>query len=48
MVRPGQNALMFMDKEEGKFDHYALEEYVFVMRDKIPKYEEMGYKIVAE
>jgi hypothetical protein len=48
MVRPGQNVLMFMDKEESKFDHYALEEYVFVMRDKIPKYEEMGYKIVAE
>ena len=45
MVRPGANVLMFMDKPVG---HYELEEYVFVMRDKIPKYVEMGYKIVAE
>ena len=45
MVRPGANVLMFLDKPVG---HYELEEYVFVMRDKIPKYVEMGYKIIAE
>tara|TARA_B100001113_G_C21118678_1_gene626429 strand:- start:616 stop:1848 length:1233 start_codon:yes stop_codon:yes gene_type:complete len=47
MVRKGKNVLMFLDTPVTG-DTYGLEEFVFVMRDKIPKYEEMGYKIVAE
>ena len=47
MVRKGKNVLMFLDTPTTG-DTYGLEEFVFVMRDKIPKYEKMGYKIVAE
>ena len=47
MVRKGKNVLMFLDTP-ATGDTYGLEEFVFVMRDKIPKYEKMGYKIVAE
>ena len=47
MVRTGKNVLMFLDTPTTG-DTYGLEEFVFVMRDKIPKYEKMGYKIVAE
>lgn len=47
MVRKGKNVLMFLDTPVTG-DTYGLEEFVFVMRDKIPKYEKMGYKIVAE
>jgi len=47
MVRKGKNVLMFLDTPVTG-DTYGLGEFVFVMRDKIPKYEEMGYKIVAE
>lgn len=48
MVQPGRNALMYKIRDLDTGDSGEIENFVFVMVDKIPKYKEMGYQVVAD
>ena len=48
MVQPGRNALMYRIRDLDTGDSGEIENFVFVMVDKIPKYKEMGYQVVAD
>ena len=48
MVQPGRNALMYRMRDLDTGDSGEIENFVFVMVDKIPKYKEMGYQVVAD
>ena len=48
MVQPGRNVLMYRIRDLDTGDSGEIENFVFVMVDKIPKYKEMGYQVVAD
>ena len=47
-VQPGRSVLMYRIRDFDTGDAGEIENFTYVMKEKIPKYEQMGYKVVAQ
>ena len=47
-VQPGRSVLMYRIRDFDTGDAGEIENFTYVMKEKIPKYQQMGYKVVAQ